>query len=195
MKELTVRQQANRIRKWYGMATSEQLASGATWYDEAHTFCVLQAMLYDISTIQVANLVAVLSPQKRWAQNKAEVKAMLLAWFKGIKPSFNYYASKRTLDECKTILMGTFLVPPSRLKTYAFASNIAYKDSSEVTIDRHAIQVARDDMNIWDASHKILPRQYKAAAQAYTQVAASLGIKAYQLQAICWVTYKSVVGR
>jgi hypothetical protein len=53
--------------------------------------------------------------------------------------------------------------------------------------------VAYDDTSA--AIDKVSKGQYLEARQAYRMVAASLGIKAYQLQAITWVTYKAIVNR
>ena len=91
-------------------------------------------------------------------------------------------------------MRGDWLIPSKRTKTYSFADNIAYLDNSaEITIDRHALRVCYDDTSA--KIDKVGTNAYKYARQAYQQVADSLGIKGYQLQAITWVTYKQFVNR
>ena len=70
MKKLTIRQQANRIRKWYDLATPAQIADGLQWYSEAHILAVELSAKYGVSVIQAAQVISVLSPQKQWNTNK-----------------------------------------------------------------------------------------------------------------------------
>lgn len=194
MEKLTVRQQANRIKKWYLLATREQTIEGMTWYHEAHSLAIGLARQYNVSVLQVAQVISNLSPQKKWDTNKQETIAIFNEHFNGVAPSFNYYATCRTINECHAIMEGDYLIPSKRIKTYSFANNIAYlNDSTEITIDRHALRVAYDDTSASIA--KVGIRQYKEARQAYQQVADSIGIKGFQLQAITWVTYKQFVNR
>jgi len=193
MKKLTVRQQVNRIRKWHAMATPAQIADGLQWYSEAHSLAVSLASQYGVSVIQAAQVISVLSPQKKWNANKREAIAIFNEHFNGIASALNYFATKATIKECCAIMAGSFAIPPKRIKTYSFADNIAYIDSREVTIDRHALRVAYDDRSAKIDKVGIL--DYKQASLAYNQVADSLGLKAYQLQAITWLVYKDTVKR
>lgn len=193
MINLTIRQQANRIKKWYGMASPSQVADGMTWYSAANVLANTLAMQYDVSVSQAAQVIAVLSPQVTWAHNKRSTIALFNWHFNGELPEHGIYATKKTISECHGIIAGRWALPAKRLKTYSFADNIANVDSQAVTIDRHALRVAYDDTSA--AITKVSPKQYREAARAYYIVADSLGIKAYQLQAIVWVTYKSEVNR
>lgn len=193
MNKLTVRQQANRILKWYCRASIEQVNEGMKWYNRAQVLAVELADTYGVSTLQAATVISLLSPQKKWDTNKQESRALFNEWFNGVKPRHGYFATKRTLDECKLAIRGYFTLGNHRIKTYSFADNIAYTDSEEVTIDRHALRVAYDDTTT--AIDKVSRLQYLAAREAYRKVALTLGIRAYQLQAIVWVTYKAYVNR
>lgn len=193
MLKLTIRQQCTRIRKWHDRATPAQVADGLTWYDDARALAAQLATQYDVSTSQAAQVIAILSPQKQWETNKREAVAMFNEYFNDIAPGFKYFATMATLKECRYIIGGLFAIPPYRIKTYSFADNIASADSVEVTIDRHALRVAYDDISA--SINKVKLSEYRDARTAYRRVAASLGIKAYQLQAIVWVTYKDEVKR
>ena len=194
MAKLSVRQQANRILKWYKLASKQQVIEGMHWYNDAHVLASTLAAKYGISVLQVAQVISVLSPQKKWDTNKKETIALLHWHFTGDAPKFGLFATAFTIAECHNILRGNFLIPTRRTKTYSFADNIAYLEhSTEITIDRHALRVCYDDTSA--KIDKVGINDYKYARQAYQQVADSLGIKAYQLQAITWVTYKQFVNR
>lgn len=181
------------IQEWLDNATEEDVETGLAWYDEAYNFCHAKAKEYNIDPVAVATVVAILSPQKKWEQNLEEASAMLEETFNGVKPSKGYFASGKALQECRDALLNGFRIPALRLKTSSFVDNIVDKTSMMVTIDRHAIKVANNDLTAAEIS--ITAKRYREASAAYVVVAAMKGIKPYQVQAITWVAYKRVVGR
>lgn len=193
MKKLSILQQCNRIEKYMTQATSVEYKQGIDWYNDARLLCEKLAGKYDVSLLQVAEVISVLSPQKKWETNKLEVEALFLEVFEGIKPAFNYFATKKQLQECKDIINGNFSIPPKRIKTWSFADNIAHVNSVQVTIDRHALRVAYDDKTA--KIDKVTLTQYKEAREAYKKIAIKYGLKAYQVQAITWCAYKRIVNR
>ena len=193
MQKLTVRQQVNRIVKYINMATIQETKQGLSWYNDARLLCVELSNKYPVTLSQVAQVISVLSPQKKWETNKLEVIALFNQVFNDIKPTFGFFATKKQMQECKDIIKGKFSIPYKRTKTYSFADNIANSNSEEVTIDRHALRVAYDSR---DASiDKVSPVQYREAREAYRIVASSMGLKALEVQAITWVVYKNLVNR
>jgi len=193
MKALTVRQQVNRINKYMANASASEVKQGLNWYSEARGLCVQLAERYHVSISQVAQVISVLSPQKKWETNKLEVVALFNEVYNGIKPGFKYFATRQAIEECKAIIIGNFSIPAKRTKTYSFADNIADKESTEVTIDRHALRVAYDDKSA--TLDKVSTKQYREAREAYRIVADQHGVKAYEVQAITWVVYKRIVNR
>tara|TARA_R110000772_G_scaffold46677_1_gene106394 strand:+ start:1821 stop:2351 length:531 start_codon:yes stop_codon:yes gene_type:complete len=176
------------------MATPQQIIQGMQWYNEAHTLAVKLAAQHGVTVIQAAQVISILSPQKKWDMNKREAVAIFNEHFKGIQYGYGYYATVRTLREVHAIMEGDYLIPIKRTKTYSFADNIAYlEESTEITVDRHALRVCYDDTSA--RINKVGINDYKYAREAYQLVADSLGIKGYQLQAITWVTYKQFVNR
>ena len=193
MKALTIRQQVNRINKYMAKASASEIKQGLNWYSEAHSLCVELSERYAVSLLQVAQVISVLSPQKKWETNKLEVVALFNEVFNGVKPSFRYFATKQMIEECKAIIRGEFSIPQKRTKTYSFADNISDKESKEVTIDRHALRVAYDDKSA--KLDKVSAKQYREAREAYRIVAEQHGLKAFEVQAITWVVYKRIVNR
>ena len=190
MKRLGIKAQANRIQKILDEATYGERQEGVRWYEDAHDFASEVASEYGLTVAQVSQLISLLSPQKKWEQNKADVVKFLNGDTAGI------FSTKRTLDECEAVVEDGFTIPESRLKTHAFAKCIeeAYDVESEpVVIDRHAIKIAYGQM---DAKPIIITdRRYKDAAEAYRRVAEKNGMKAHEVQAVTWVTYKRIVNR
>ena len=125
MKKLTIRQQVNRINKWLSLATLSEVKEGLEWYSGAQQLASLLALQYNVSLLQVAEVISVLSPQKKWSTNKAEVVALFNQHFNGLKPSSKYFATTKQLEECISIIKGEFSIPSKRTKTYSFADNIA----------------------------------------------------------------------
>jgi hypothetical protein len=184
---------AENIRKWMDEAIEDDVEQGLVWYEGARKFCYEMEHVFRVEPIKVATLVSLLSPQKKWEQNLEEVESFLNEYFHHIIPQKAYFASKKTLAECESVLAEGFEIPEHRTKTYSFADNIADENSVAVTIDRHAIKVANDDLTAQEIS--ITAKRYREAAAAYNLVAVEQGLHAYQVQAITWVCYKRVVGR
>jgi len=181
------------IQKWLDEAIESDYEQGLSWYADARAFAAKKAIQYGIKPIQVATLISILSPQKKWEQNLEEVSAFLEEFYNGVKPAKSYFASQKSLDECTAALRDGWVIPAHRSKTFAFADNIANENSSHVTVDRHAIKVANDDLTAKEIS--ITAKRYREAEAAYNIVALEENLKPYQIQAITWVAYKRVVGR
>ena len=193
METLTIRQQVNRINRYMAAASASEFSQGLNWYSDARVLCAQLAERYHVSLSQVAQVISVLSPQKKWETNKLEVVALFNEVHNGVKPSFKYFATKQMLEECKAIILGEFSIPAKRTKTYSFADNISNHNSEAVTVDRHALRVAYDDKSA--KLDMVSAKQYREAVDAYRIVAEQHGMKAYEVQAITWVVYKRVVNR
>ena len=148
MKKLTIRQQANRIRKWYDLATPYQIADGLTWYHAANILANTLATRYGVTTIQAAQVIAVLSPQKKWDANKREALAIFNQHFNGVTPALSYFATARTISECHSIMAGAWALPAKRIKTYSFADNIAYMDSLNCSCSTYRHKNRRLDFTV-----------------------------------------------
>ena len=186
MKQLSIRQQANRIRKMFKQATHKEMVEGMDWYSDARMFAKAVASDYDLTVFQVAQLISLLSPQKKWEQNKADV----INFLDGNTDSI--FSTKRTLSECEAVVEGEFEISQSRMKTYAFAKCIEGK-GDHVVIDRHAIKIAFGQMSAKPII--ITDKRYRDASEAYRIVAEKEGLEPHVIQAITWVAYKRITGR
>ena len=194
-------------------AKPEDVAHGIAWYAEAYEQCRIMADRYDLPIYIVAGVVAALSPNNRWSTNVTNAYDLINAWNKDDTPdkvsvcTYNAmklkawsilrempdrYEENDTLivDEVKTILNGKKIV--------CFYENIMGDDTC--TIDGHARNIAYNErVNLTDNKTSIGVKEYANLQDAY-RIAASRcrvngrRLKAYELQAITWVTWRKLHG-
>ncbi len=180
------------ITNWYLKSTQFHQTKGKIWYSEANKFCrMLSPSRYET----LAQIVSILSPQVDWETNKQNA---VLVWdclqnnedVLGLK----LFATELQKIHCQEIYDRQYAIPLTAIKTYNFAVNIMDPENHEyVTIDRHAVKVALNDLKAGGVS--LTKKQYESVAECYTYVANKVGLNTCQLQAICWITYKENVSR
>ena len=194
-------------------AKPEDVAHGIAWYAEAYEQCRIIADRHDLPIYIVAGVVAALSPNNRWSTNVTNADDLISAWHNDDTPdnvsvcTYNAmklkawsilrempdrYEENDTLivDEVKTILNGKKIV--------CFYENIMGDDTC--TIDGHARNIAYNErVNLTDNKTSIGVKEYANLQDAY-RIAASRcrvngrRLKAYELQAITWVTWRKLHG-
>ena len=194
-------------------AKPEDVSHGIAWYAEAYEQCRVMADRYDLPIYIVAGVVAALSPNNRWSTNVTNAYDLINAWHNDDTPdnvsvcTYNAmklkawsilrempdrYEENDTLivDEVKTILNGKKIV--------CFYENIMGDDTC--TIDGHARNIAYNErVNLTDNKTSIGVKEYANLQDAY-RIAASRcrvngrRLKAYELQAITWVTWRKLHG-
>jgi len=194
-------------------AKPEDVAHGIAWYAEAYEQCRAIADRHDLPIYIVAGVVAALSPNNRWSTNVTNADDLITAWHNDDTPdnvsvcTYNAmklkawsileqmpdrYEENDTLivDEVKTILNGKKIVN--------FYENIMGDDTC--TIDGHARNIAYNEkVNLTDNKTSIGVKEYANLQDAY-RIAASRcrvngrRLKAYELQAITWVTWRKLHG-
>tara|TARA_R110001606_G_scaffold87820_1_gene197875 strand:- start:1269 stop:1919 length:651 start_codon:yes stop_codon:yes gene_type:complete len=194
-------------------AKPEDVAHGIAWYAEAYEQCRIIADRFNLPIYIVVGVVAALSPNNRWSTNVTNADDLINAWHNDDTPdnvsvcTYNAmklkawsilrempdrYEENDTLivDEVKTILNGKKIV--------CFYENIMGDDTC--TIDGHARNIAYNErVNLTDNKTSIGVKEYANLQDAY-RIAASRcrvngrRLKAYELQAITWVTWRKLHG-
>ncbi len=194
-------------------AKPEDVAHGIAWYAEAYEQCRIIADRFNLPIYIVVGVVAALSPNNRWSTNVTNANDLITAWHNDDTPdnvsvcTYNAmklkawsilrempdrYEENDTLivDEVKTILNGKKIV--------CFYENIMGDDTC--TIDGHARNIAYNErVNLTDNKTSIGVKEYANLQDAY-RIAASRcrvngrRLKAYELQAITWVTWRKLHG-
>ncbi len=189
----------DRIRAWHALATSAQRAQGKAWYPAAQAFCRDLAERAGITRAQAAGVVAALSPSCYWDLNKRQAEALCLARTNDIAledvvvSTYGVQARKAYtilgLSSGPMVSNISGLLGKTAHKTRAFFYNMLDVVSITVTIDRHILAALGFDRRI----HTERLHVYERLAQAFRDVAEELGLRAYELQAIVWLTYKETV--
>lgn len=177
----------SRILATYFAATPSERADGLTWYERANDTARRFADTYGVTLRQSAGVIAALSPQIGWAQNLQMAESVL----QGGEPT--HYL------DCSTKALRIFAEPETDpldilggRKVRSFYNNIREPEApGPVTVDRHALSLA-----VPDASDRYLERigAYQYVAGAYRTAARSVGLLPHELQAVCWLTHRRLIG-
>jgi hypothetical protein len=184
------------ILNWYNKATGIELVQGLEWYNDANEYAMYLADKYNVKDLfKVSQVIALLSRQVDWETNKVNAEKMIKCWRnRGAFMSVKIFATDVQKANCIDCLNGEYSIPVTALKTRSFAVNIYNPSISDcITIDRHATKVALNDLKAGGVS--LTRKNYFEISKAYKAVSLKLGIKASQLQAITWITYKKEVNR
>jgi len=211
--EFNMKLAVKNIRAMRRKAKPADVAHGIAWYAEAYEQCRVIADRYDLPIYIVVGVVAALSPNNRWSINVTNADDLINAWRNDDTPdnvsvcTYNAmklkawsileqmpdrYEENDTLivDEVKTILNGKKIV--------CFYENIMGDDTC--TIDGHARNIAYNErVNLTDNKTSIGVKEYANLQDAYRIAASRCKVngrrmKAYELQAITWVTWRKLHG-
>ena len=189
------------IKAIYELAGAAEIADGMAWYGIAKSIATVLADQYGITAAQAVGVLTALSPRNRWSRNVADAEALVAAYVAGgAEQAMLTKVCTFTKNKLKAVAIlesGAETIPTildivSGPKMREFASCIAGLD--DVCIDGHA-------WCIWQGSKvgladvpSIGVRLRREIKADYAQAAADLGIKASELQAITWVTWRRIHG-
>jgi len=188
-KKLSPEECRKNILDVFDMSTLEQREEGKQWYIKAHEMCFDVALKYMMPEHQVVGILSALSPRTSWEINQRKLQEVLS---KGTT-----FATGLQMDKVKRIFQtdfeSTVLDILNGEKTKNFYLNIKKPSSPKaVTIDTHAIRVAYKDFRREISEPSMKPNQYRFFAEGYVDVAKKLNVLPSQLQAITWVSIKSL---
>ncbi len=148
---------------------------------------------YGVRGEVAAGVISALSPNNKWERNKFDAVQVLMAVRDGknmddVKVcTYNAIYSKRT-----SVLRGDKAILKSSPKTYAFSRNGGENDSNFVTIDKwHLLACQTTSKKSKTCKESVTPKQYRLIQDETVKVANEMGVKAYQFQAIVWVTIRN----
>jgi hypothetical protein len=167
----------------YYRATTGQYARGMTWYETAHD---LALMVGKGDPIMGAGVIAALSANVGWGQNrKMAVDLSREGSTRGLPNSIGK-ATAILAGGDPTVILG------NGLKTQAFFDNIAHPTTSQqVTVDRHAHDVAVGKVYGKENRGLSTPKRYELFADAFRDAAQDIGggILPSQVQAVTWIAW------
>jgi len=194
-------------------AKPEDVAHGIAWYAEAYEECRIIAQRHNLDDYIVIGVVAALSPNNRWELNLRNANDLIQAWRDGLTADdvsvCTYGAMKQKAwsiledmpirhVEHDTIIVDEVKERLNGKKIVCFYENIIGDDTC--TIDGHARNIAYNErVVLTDGKTSIGAKEYRNLQEAY-RIAASRcrvngrRLKAYELQAITWVTWRKQHG-
>lgn len=166
----------------FEQANDEEFEAGVAWYGVAHEI----AIDLGLGAKTGAGVIAALSPQLGWAPNIAAAVNLVKEDNPrpaGIGPFIEKARRIRDGEEPEAVLGGR--------KVRSFYRNILYPGRpGPVTVDRHAVSVATDIVDI-----RALDKTgfYQMVAAAYRGAGRLLNLYPHQAQAITWLTYRRLL--
>lgn len=182
----------------YGQATRQEQHDGLMWYKRAKRGCNALAKSENISLRHAVGVVAATSPNLRWEKNILTARQVVQAYAQGIAPSDIDGCMAYPMNRAKAYAVLGGANRTARIKATlngpkitAFYLNIMGYDA--VTIDGHARNIAYNErLALKDKKLSIRKNEYDKLEQAYRKAAATLGLKACDLQAITWTVWRRI---
>jgi hypothetical protein len=201
-KEVTQTKVVKNLLRYYNLATAEELAVGKNWYKEANEFCQGLATEYGLEIWKVAGIVAALSPQNTWVQNKIDARNFISRGGRGFMGQRDRtIKSKKILKASSASEVHDLLStkPGYALKTKAFYRNILLPEFCDsVCIDRHHLAACTMRPNkvraISNKEGVITGKQYRFLANATVVASRKAGLIPNQFQAVVWGTLRRLRG-
>jgi hypothetical protein len=174
---------------------------GWSWYDTGHEFACLVAQTYGFTVWQVAQVIAVLSPQNPWDGRKNKlgekisdgnqictvkvVKAFVEGGPEAVKELRGWGYAGMFTSKAIRVLQGEELDWSGAPKTHRFALLLANPERLDIAVcDSHASRIATG--NLGDRYHVVASNGYPLLETSYMNASSILGIPAYVLQAGTW---------
>lgn len=187
----TKQQIKKRLLSYYELAEQSEISHN--WYFEAHTFASKIAQKHSLPLFKVVGIIAALSPQKNWQDNKRLTSEFLYGK--------RHSQTKQQLNKAENILYQAdkeeqvfSILTNTGLKTSYFYNNIMFPFiDSGITIDRHALGACINSFkNIQNfiGGIKLTKKQYDFFANCYTEIAKDKNILPLQAQSTIWQTYR-----
>jgi hypothetical protein len=169
----------------YYRSTPDERQAGLSWYLDAH---VIARNVGKGNLKLGAALIAVTSPMQKWERNVIVAKHAM-------EFGSPYPGMKAIMDKVSRLLEGENPdTVVSGQKVTSFYRNILDPYGPEVTIDRHAIDIALAKRHTDTNRPSIGKKMYAELADAYRDAAVILGISPLELQAVTWVTWRRELG-
>lgn len=160
----------------------------ADWYEEAHQLAnIWWGNMDGVAYNKITGVIAALSPQKSWNDNK--------------KLAFNFICgiekghTKVMLDKARRILYEAnsdeeILDILNGEKTKSFFLNITYPNlNTGVTVDRHAVAIALGKSL---DNYSMTVKQYNFFSRCYLMASIKVGRLPHEVQAITWVKWRLI---
>lgn len=178
-------------------ASEAEIQEGKAWYDQANLTCKEIAKRFNISTNQVAAIVAALSPNNRWHRNISDAESLIKVHSASGDPNSVKVGtySKNKEKAIRILNKENPLNVLGGLKVRSFYSCLTGGD--DVVVDGHAFAIWSGQRIPTTKTPKISPALYANIALDYRlatnviNAATSDSLTPCQVQAATWVTWRN----
>jgi hypothetical protein len=187
----------DNVLRLFRTAHRAEKERGLVWYRRAHDWANATGTEYNLSTLTVAHVISALSPMNVWEENLRDTLRLLERVDSNDGPIglsvCTFHRQKKKAWHIATYESMKF---QSGNKTECFAVNIGRPwEDGPVTIDRHARDAA---LGATEGGGKVSMTnlRYRKIADAYRAARDVLkeegwpDIRAHQVQAVVWVTWR-----
>jgi len=181
------------IGRAYAGLDAEQRAAGLDWYPSVRRMLEGWSDESGYTVEQCAGALAALSPSTKFADNVRQARAMVIGdevWPRGAKYSASVAKALRILagENPRQVIYGKRNAGAGKVWQFYLA---CLGFGCALPVDRHGLRIALGlDRPVTEAEHKTLTaRLYRIVADAYRDVAFTLGLRPIDLQASTWIPY------
>jgi len=181
----------------YNQADDVERASGMNWYANANNTAQFIADTHELPLRIVVGVIAALSPTNKWGRNIHDADHMCSTFVSGgyvedttpctYKPMRDKAWSILTDMPEDDIAMCSILNGPKITDFY-----MCIMGHDTCVIDGHAWCIANDDRRTMQEVPFIGKKLRAELQDAYRVAGNAVGISAYQMQAITWVTWRRI---
>lgn len=186
---------------WSKRLSPAHIRAGQSWYHNAHAFARAVASKYDIPLDRVCGVIACLSVQNRWEQNKIDTENLCRTYQEGAPfDQMTVGTYKLQKDKAIAILtteednpdIPTMVGTKYACKTRAFYDNILRPDeSTEVTLDRWLFRALGLERYLEGGGNRYVAL-YRKLVKAFREEADRMDMLPSVLQAAIWHCVQSV---
>jgi hypothetical protein len=188
----------NNIKRYYNLSTKVERQRGKNWYFDAKYFCQILQQRYGHELYQIAGVVAALSPQTNWQENKRIAELFLQGQRDNLHNGNQMYKAELCLTASCELDIFFILTKDGKKTSYFYANILKPLLNNGTTIDRHALAVCfispAKTRTLNDNEAQITKLQYEFFNQCYIEASNELGLNAKQLQAITWTSFRRLRG-
>jgi len=187
--EFAAHRGTDRILECYALCTVDEIANGLTWYRNANRFARKVASLTAKRPETVAAILARISPQIAWQDNKIAALQIASGAASGYGYPDNIARAERIAEADSEAVIAREVLPTAkyaRPKISAFYRNIAYPETvGPITVDTWAARIWLGDVDRTDL--KVSAPESKRIQRDYAEAAHIASVLPQNLQAIVWL--------
>ena len=185
------------IKSIFNLATPTEIRDGIVWYATAQQQCADISNLHDIPLNIAVGVVAALSPNNKWERNVTNADQLIAAFLRGDAVESVKVSTYHTMRNKAWLILQEMPDNVETIKILNGQKIVAFyrciMGESTCCVDGHARNIFYGErIGLTNDKANIGVKEYRTIAAAYAEAGYALGFKAYELQAITWVTWRRI---